>query len=122
MPMPAILTVNGTGTSAVWMPDSMQNPMQIGIGVTMTGGAATAWRVEHTFQDFSSPTATVNATTVWFCNSAIGTSSTFPLAVSTFTALDMNYAFPVTGIRVNVASATGTSIVTATFVQASNAP
>lgn len=119
---PVLLTVNGTGTSAVVVTDYMQNPFNVGIGVTMTGGAGTAWRVEHTFQDFNPPTAAVNATTVWFVNSAIGTSTTFPLAVSTFTAMDMNYAFPVRGLRVNVLSATATSIVTATFVQASNAP
>lgn len=121
--MPVVLTVNGTGTSPVIIPDFMQAPFAIGIGVTMTGGAATAWRVEHTFADLrSSPTAAVNATTVWFCNAAVGTSNTFPLAVSTFTAMDMNYAFPVMGLRVNVVSATATSILTAVIMQASIAP
>ena len=119
---PVILTVNGTATSEVVIPDYMQTPFAIGIGVTMTGGSGTAWRIEHTFADFDDPLAAVNATTVWFVNSAIGTSSTFPLAVSTFTALDMNYAFPVRGLRVNVVSATATSILTATIVQASQAP
>ena len=118
MTLPVTLVVNGTGTSAVWTPDYMQTPFAVGIGVTMTGGAATAWRVEHTFQDFSPALSTTTATTVWFCNSAIGTSNVLTNQ-ATSTSLDMNYAFPVRGIRVNVVSGTATSIVTATFVQAS---
>lgn len=116
---PVLLTVNGTGTSAVVTPDYMQNPFAVGIGVNVTGtGSGTfSWRIEHTFDNLNSPTAVpVN----WFLNSAIGTAGA--PAGTTVASLDMNYAFPVRGIRLNVVTAVATTIVTANIIQASNAP
>lgn len=122
---PVLLTVNGTGTSPVVVMDYMQNPFQVGIGVNAVGIASTAWRIEHTFVNFNPALATAGennaTTTVWFVNSAIGT-STDTAAVATAIALDMNYAFPVRGIRLAVVTAAATSIVTANIVPASNAP
>ncbi len=119
--MPVLLTVNGTGTSVVAVMDFMQNPFNVGIGVLSTGVlASTAWRLEHTFFDFNPATANV-ANAVWFVNSQIGTSSS-TTANSTAAMLDMNYAFPVRGIRLSVMTAVATSVVQATIVQASNAP
>lgn len=122
---PVLLTVNGTGTSAVVVMDYMQNPFNVAVAVQAVGIASTAWRVEHCFVNFNSPTAVAgenNATTVvWFVNEAIGTSSN-TAAVATSIALDMNYVLPVRGIRLAVVTAAATSIVTATIIQASNAP
>ena len=113
-----LLTVTGTSTSAPVTMDFMQNPFQVGIGVSVTNTAgAVGWRIEHTFDNLNSPTATV---TNWFLNSAIGTAGS-PAATSVV-ALDMNYAFPVRAIRLNVVTAAATTIVTANIIQASNAP
>jgi hypothetical protein len=117
---PVLLAVNGTGTSAVVTPDHFQNPFAIAIGVNVSGtgnGTTIGWRIEHTFDFLDAPTATV---TNWFLNSAIGTAGS-PAATSVV-ALDMNYAFPVTGIRLNVATALATTTVQARIIQATNAP
>ena len=117
---PVLLTVNGTGTSAVVTPDYMQNPFQIGIGVNVSAtgnGTTIGWRIEHTFDDLNPATATVSN---WFLNSAIGTAGS-PAATSVVT-LDMNYAFPVRGLRLNVTTALATTTVQARIIQASNAP
>lgn len=116
---PVLLTVNGTGTSAVVTPDYMQNPFQIGIGVnvTNTGSGTVGWTVQHTFDNLNSATATaVN----WFTNAAIGTAGSG--AATSVVTLDMNYAFPVRGIRLAVVTAVATTVVQANIIQASNAP
>lgn len=116
---PVLLTVNGTGTSAVVVTDYMQNPFQIGIGINVSGGNGTTagWRIEHTFDNLNPASATVSN---WFLNSAIGTAGS-PAATSVV-SLDMNYAFPITGLRLNVVTALATTIVQARIVPASNAP
>ncbi len=117
---PVLLTVNGTGTSAVVTPDYAQNPFAIGIGVNVTGtgnGTTVGWRIEHTFDNLNPPTATV---TNWFTNAAIGTAGSS--AYTSALTLDMNYAFPVRGIRLNVGTALATTTITANIIQASNAP
>lgn len=122
---PVLLTVNGTGTSAVVVMDYAQNPFQVGIGVNAVGIASTAWRIEHTFVNLNPATATAGennaTTTVWFLNAAIATSSN-TTAVATAVAMDLNYVLPVRGIRLSVVTAAATSIVIANIIQASNAP
>jgi hypothetical protein len=137
--MPNIIKMTGTGTSTPIIPDIFQNPFNIGIGLSLqTGGLTTAIvAIEHTF-DYSTvmqpsfngatakmPDGTVS-TAIWFQNSgatggttAIGTTLTVGVETG---GLNCNYAFPVAAIRVNVASATATSVVVANFLQASNAP
>jgi hypothetical protein len=118
MPLPFIVTVNGTGTSAIYTPDRLQNPFNIGIGVNVTNtGGGVGWRIEHTFDPLDNATATV---TNWLVNSAIGTQGS--AAYTSLVLLDMNYAYAVTGIRLNVGTATATSSVTASINQSSNAP
>ena len=116
---PALLTVNGTGTSAIVTPDYMQNPFNIGIGVNVTGtgnGTTIGWRIEHTFDNLNPALATVAN---WFPNSAIGTTAA---AATSALFLDMNYAFPVRGVRLNVVTALATTIVVVNLIQASEAP
>jgi hypothetical protein len=112
---PVLLTVNGTSTSAVVVMDYMQNPFAVGIGVNVTnsGGAAVSWAIQHTFDNLNPAAATASN---WFFNSAVGTTGTTSLS------LDMNYAYPVRGIRLNVFTATATTVVIANIIQASNAP
>ena len=116
---PALLTVNATGTSSIFTPDNAANPFDVGIGVNVTAGSSTVfWRIEHTFDNLNSPTATTVGIN-WFPNNAVGTSST---AGTTAVFLDMNYAFPVTGIRLQVMSALATTIVQASIIQAATTP
>lgn len=119
MGMPAVITQNGTGTSAIWFPDWMQNPFNVGIQCVPSGGTI-QFSVQHTLDkiDISGGggqgavgiglgTTAANAT--WVDNPGI----TAATAV-----INGNYAFPVQAIRVQIQSATATGVVVATFVQA----
>jgi hypothetical protein len=100
---PISVSVTGVGTSSVIVPDHQTSPFNVGLGCKVTGTAT--YSVEHTFDDVFSPTFTP-ASATWIANSG--------LTAKTATA-DGNYAFPVTGIRLNVTAGTGT--VTLTVVQ-----
>jgi hypothetical protein len=105
MPLPAQLTVNGTGTSAIWQPDWMQNPFNISIGTIVTGGAG--YSVEFTLDNLNPATATA---VTWYTHATISA-----LAVNT----TGNIQFPVRGLRVNLLTAGSVaSAVTANFIQA----
>ena len=109
MPMPTMLTQNGTGTSSIWIPDWMQNPFNVAIGTIVQAGSAT-YNVEHTLNSLDVQglgTAAANAT--WYQNSAISAATT---------SLNGNYAYPVQGIRINVTSCNSTAIVVVNLIQA----
>lgn len=129
--MPVLKSVTGSTISVPFIPDIMQNPFNISIGVYIaTSAAASAVvAIEHTFDfstvmapSFNGLTALVNggvSTAVWFQNSAFtGSGGT---TVST-TGLSGNYAFPVAAIRCNVSSSTVTCVTVASFIQAVNSP
>jgi len=117
---PVQLTIIGTAISTPIFPDTKQNPFNIGIGVSLqTGGVSTVGlSVEHTFDFSTVMSPTWNGTTaVWFQNSGINQTT-----VTTGVGINGNYAFGVAAIRVNVISATATSIVVANFIQSVNSP
>jgi hypothetical protein len=79
----------------------------VGIGVKLlpVGSATLTYTVEHTFDDVYSPSFDP-ATATWYSNATV---------VSKTVNADGNYAFPVTGIRLNVTSWTsGTATLTIT--------
>jgi hypothetical protein len=127
--MPVQVKTLGTATSTVIYPDICQNPFQIGIGVSVqTGGVTTAGlSIEHCFDyrtvyspSFNGATALVDGsvqTAVWFASSGISQTT-----VTTGGGLDSNYAFATPALRLNVLSATATTIVVANFVQSVNSP
>lgn len=100
MGMPSVLTVNGTGTSAIWTPDWMQAPFSVACNVAMAGATG---NLEATYDDLSPPTATASN---WVIVSLSGVSFTTSLSS------------PVRGLRLNILTALSTGIVTATFIQA----
>lgn len=100
---PTTVSVTGTGTSSVVVPDYLSSPFNVGVGCKVSGSAT--YSVEHTFDDVFSPTFDP-ATATWIANTG--------LTGKTANA-DGNYAFPVRGIRLNIASGSGT--VTMTVVQ-----
>src|SRR5262245_13025645 len=104
MGMPAVLTQNGTGTSAVWIPDWMQVPFQVGISLVPSGAAGYA-TVVYTLDSFASQTATAGNVT-WFT------------AILSGVATTVNFTTPCQGFRLNVGTSVATTTFAATFVQA----
>lgn len=97
MSFPVItLTKTGTGRSRVHVPDTFQNPFNIGIGCVVSG--TVVYSVEHTFADVFDP-AFDPATAVWFKNSGLTDKTGNE---------NGNYAYPVNGISLNITSGTGT--------------
>ena len=94
---PISVTVTGAGVSVPIPMDYGANQFSVGIGVKIS--ATATYTVEHTFEDVYSPTFNP-ATATWWPNTG--------LTAKTANA-DGNYAFPVTAIRLNVASSTGTA-------------
>ena len=111
MGMPTTLTQTGTGT-LIWYADWMQNPFSVGIGLvngsTGVNGTAT---IDICFQsldpNFPNSVAT-SSSTAWF-NFVAATAGT-----STFTTCSV----PCQAMRLNVITATATTVFTVNFVQA----
>lgn len=118
MPTPFRVTVSGSaGISATYYADYYKRaPFAIGVGcVISTASTGATYNVEHTFDPiafpiFGSSVGTVaSSLATWFQNSGITAASCNK---------DGNYAFPVTGIRLNVTSASSQGTVTMTLIQA----
>ena len=103
---PISVTVSGAGVSAPIPMDYTATQFSVGVGCKIS--ATATYTVEHTFDDVWSPTFNP-ATATWLPNTG--------LTAKTANA-DGNYAFPVTAVRLNVASSTGT--VTMTVVQSTS--
>ncbi len=93
----------GTTYSPAYPIDTYNNPCNIGIGVTIQFGAASAlYDVQHTFSDpfainlNASPAANTSATGIWLNNATL-TSAT--------ANGDTNYAFPPRAIRLALRAA-----------------
>ncbi len=89
----------GTGSSSALVMNTNISPFNVGFGVTVSGNVT--YSVQHTFDDPG-----VGFTT-WYSH---------PTIASKTDAQDGNYAFPVTGIKLLVASGNGTA--TMSVVQA----
>ena len=112
MGMPTLLSVAGTGTSAIWQPDWMQNPFNISIGTIVVGGAG--YQIEATMNNLDLSGLGTSAFTA-------GNATWYPIATTTvFSAsTTMNVQFPVTGLRINLLTAASVaSTVAANFMQA----
>ena len=108
---PITLTVTGVANSPVAAMNHYVTPFNVGFGVSVSG--AGNYTVQHTFDDvlavgFNPASAT------WFNH------PTFT-AITSATAADGNYAFPVTGIRVIGNSGNSGVTVTMQLVQAGSA-
>lgn len=104
---PIRVTVGAVGVSNPIPLDHYQGPFNVGLGVTLTPGAALTYTVQHTFDDvFAAGFTPAGAT--WFDH---------PTLSAETAEADGNYAFPVTAIRLNVTVWTGGSV-TLTVIQA----
>lgn len=98
---PVTKTVTGVNASAPIPLDNYISPFNVGFGVTVTGSVT--YTVQHTFDD------------IWAkgYNPATGTWFNHPDVASQTANADGNYAFPVTAIRLNVSSGSGSATLTA---------
>lgn len=118
MGMPAVITQNGTGTSAIWFPDWMQNPFNVSIQAILPASATATFNVEHTLDNIEvtqigpfsgNAVATTAANANWVVN---------PLISQAIGSISGTYSSPVRAIRVNILSCSATGFVTVTFIQA----
>jgi hypothetical protein len=94
---PQVITQSSVAASA-WIPlDYKQNPFQVSFGCVISGGPPT-YTVEHTFDDILG-----GATATAFPHSSVAAQTTNK---------DGNYAFPITGIRINMTAGTGSVTMT----------
>lgn len=103
--MRQMIVSSTSGASAPLVMNLNATPFNVGFGVVVTG--TPTYTVQHTFDNLSNSTGTATGFTTWFNHPTI--------AAQTANA-DGNYAFPVSGIRVNVTGGTGTA--TLTLIQA----
>lgn len=94
---PKTLTQTGVGTSTAYPIDWRQQNFQVSLGGSVSGTAT--YTVQHTFDNILDPAVGAGGAT-WYNHSF--------LAGQTGSA-DGNYAFPVTGIRINQTAGTGTT-------------
>lgn len=105
MGQPNVLTQTGVGQTDWYPTDIHLNPFNIGFGVVVTGTAT--YSVEHTFDRLLLPDGQPPTGVTAFAHETINAQTDNQ---------DGNYAFPVTGVRLNVTAGTGT--VTLTTIQA----
>ena len=110
MGMPTLLTVAGTGTSAIWQPDWMQTPFSVQFGTIVTGGAG--FKIEACLDNLDlsglGTTAYTAGNATWYTVLAV--------AAANVTGV---ISAPVTGLRVNlVTAASVASTVAVNFIQA----
>ena len=92
------LTSTGTAVSAAAPMDIHQSPFNVGMGLVISGTVNV--KVQHTFGDILNTAA---ASLTWFDH---------PTMTALTASADGNYAFPVTAIRLNQASGSGTATLT----------
>ena len=104
---PVVYTITGTGVSSVCPPNNYVTPFNISLGVNVTG--TSTYTVEYTFD---------NVFGIGY-NPSTGNWIPHPYLTLQSTSKDSNIAYPVTGVRLNVSSGTGTVILT--IIQAGKA-
>jgi hypothetical protein len=109
---------NGAQTNSsgypTFFPDIIADPFSIGIGVTVNStAAAPSWNIEHTFDYLgnlsSNFTGFLSSAATWFQHSTLSGQSS---------NANGNYAFGVTGIRLNVTAGSSIQTTSMTLVQA----
>lgn len=100
-------SAGGTSHTGIYVPDRHTAPFNIGFGCVPTATSA-IYTVQHTFDD---PFAVSAGAITWFSHEYVVNASAAGGPV------DGNYAFPVAGIRVEIASGAACGVTT-TFIQA----
>jgi hypothetical protein len=113
IPFRATLTgLSSTAGFPTWFPDTYRTPFNIGICVTVNSTGVT-WSIEHSFDYIGNLSSNFNrfisSAVTWFQHSTLSGQSS---------NANGNYAFPVTGIRLNVTAGSSTGTTTVTLIQA----
>lgn len=103
--MRQMIVSSTSGASTPCVMNLNATPFNVGFGVVVTG--TPTYTVQHTFDNLSNSTGSASGFTTWFDH---------PTIAALNTNADGNYAFQVSGIRVNVTGGTGTA--TLTVIQA----
>lgn len=110
-------SAGGPTFSPVWVVDNRSNPCNIGIGVVVSG-LNTVVDVQHTFANPFNQNLNVNVSAAWINNATLVSATQ---ANNPNGAIDTNYAFGPTAIRMRVramASAGANEAATITIQQA----
>jgi hypothetical protein len=97
------LTVVGAGVSNPIALDNYISPFNVGFGVVVSSAATVTYTVQHTFDDVFAPDFSATDAT-WFSHEDL---------IAQTDNQDGNYAFPVSAIRLNVATSDGSVSITA---------
>lgn len=97
---PITLAKTGTGATSPAPMDTNVSPFSVGMGIVVSG--TVTYSVQHTFDNVQSSTY----------SAASGNWYNHPTLNSLTANADGNYAFPVTAIRLNVTSGSGTATLT----------
>jgi hypothetical protein len=108
-----ITGLSSTAGFATWWPDYYgDTPFNVGIGVTVNSSNV-SWNIEHTFDRLGNLSSNFNnfisSAATWFLHSTLSGQSSNASG---------NYAFAVTGIRLNVTAGSSTGTTTVTLIQA----
>lgn len=99
---PQSVAVSSQAASAPIVVDGRRAPFSAGFGVLVSAGASLTYSVEHTFDDLLGGVTAAAAT--WYANATVAAQTT---------SKDGNYAYNVTGIRLNVTTwVSGTATLT----------
>lgn len=96
---PVRVSVSAAANSQPIPLDQYISPFNVGWSVDLSLGASLTYRIQHTFEDVFAP-GWSPATAVWYDNSA------FAGPTNKSVSYDGNYAFPVSAIRLVVATYT----------------
>lgn len=94
---PVVVSATAVTTSPVVPVDRYISPVNIGLGVTVSG--TVTYTIQHTFDDVFDSTVTP----IWLNHATL---------VALTANADGNYAFPIRAIRINNTAGTGTTTLT----------
>jgi hypothetical protein len=98
-PLSRFVTISATGASDPYNLDSSISPFNVAIQVYVGVGVTATYSVEYTLDELSLPSGAPNPNVRWT------TDPQFPVA--TAATATGNYAFPISAVRVNVATISG---------------
>src|SRR5260370_997262 len=100
--------LSSTNGFPLWLPDPVQNPFNIGIGVTLsTTSAAPSYNVEAAF-GYTGSSVYISSNDTWFPLSGLASATTNATG---------NVAFPCTALRLNVTAGASQQTTAVTIIQ-----
>ncbi|SCB30304.1 hypothetical protein [Rhizobium lusitanum] len=101
-PLSRFVSISATGTSVAFNLDPSIAPFNVAIQVYVAGGVTTTYSVEYTLDELMLQDNTANPNVRWT------TDPQFPVGSSA--TITGNYLFPISAVRLNVATLSGGSL------------